>query len=266
MREVPRSVFAIAAAATALLAFGAYGVLGNPELPSAPLAQRPPQMTLEEAVAQIEAQLTRTPGDLRGWQAIGPGYMQLSRFADAERAFRRIIELGGVSADAETDLAEAIMMKQGGSAAGEPLVLLESAAKRDSQHVRSRFYLAGEATRAGNYESAVEQWNALLALAKGDEPWVETARGGLAAATAGLNGESLPGNDEIAAMVAGLKSRLERDGGTIEEWTQLVRSHLVLGQVAEAQSAYDKARAAYPDPMQRTDLDVLAADNGLVAN
>ena len=30
--------------------------------------------------------------------------------------------------------------------------------------------------------------------------------------------------------------------------------------------AYDAARKAYPDPAQRTELDVLAADNGLVAS
>jgi cytochrome c-type biogenesis protein CcmH len=265
-REVPGPVFGLAVVATALLAFGAYGVLGNPQLPSAPLASRPPQLSLEAAVAQIEAQLTRTPDDLRGWRAIGPAYMQLSRFADAERAFRRVIELDGATSEAETNLAEAIMMKQDGSISGEPLALLESAAARDPFHVRSRFYLAGEATRVGNYEAAVKQWNALLALARGDEPWLETARGGLAAATAGLNGETLPGPDEIAAMVEGLSERLERDGGTLEEWTRLVRSRLVLGQPAEAQAAYDRARAAYPDPAGRTELDVLAADNGLVAN
>jgi cytochrome c-type biogenesis protein CcmH len=264
--DQPKAPFAIAVAAIALLAFGAYGVLGSPDLPSAPLANRPPEMTLEQAVARIEAQLTRTPDDLRGWQAIGPAYMQLQRFAEAERAFRRVIELGGVTADAETDLAEAIMMKQGGSVEGAPLTLLQSAAARDPKHVRSRFYLAAEATRVGKYESAVEQWNALLALAGGDEPWVETARNGLAAATVGLNSDVMPGDDEIAAMVAGLQARLESEGGTVAEWTQLVRSHLVLGQVDEAQSAYDKARAAYPDAAQRTELDVLAADNGLVAN
>jgi cytochrome c-type biogenesis protein CcmH len=46
----------------------------------------------------------------------------------------------------------------------------------------------------------------------------------------------------------------------------LVRSHLRLGQIELAQSAYDRARAAYPDAAVRTELDVLAADNGLVAN
>jgi cytochrome c-type biogenesis protein CcmH len=40
---------------------------------------------------------------------------------------------------------------------------------------------------------------------------------------------------------------------------------MVQGRMDEAQAAYDLARRAYPDPKARTELDVLAADNGLVA-
>jgi cytochrome c-type biogenesis protein CcmH len=266
--DAQRPALLIAIAATVVLAFGAYALLGNPDLPSAPLADRPlTDMTLEEAVARIETQLTSTPDDLRGWVAVAPAYMQLGRFAEAERAFRRIIELDGANADRETDLAEAIMMTEAGVATGEATVLLQSAAARDPQHVRSRFYLAGEATRLGEFQSAIAQWHALIALANGDEAWLAAAQSGLDAATAGVNGETpTPSADDIAAMVEGLSTRLASEGGSIAEWTQLVRSRLVLGQVAEAQAAYDAARAAYPDAAVRTELDVLAADNGLVAN
>jgi cytochrome c-type biogenesis protein CcmH len=256
-----------AIAATLVVAFGAYWYLGSPDMPAAPIASRPEAaMTVEEAVARIEAQLQQTPDDVRGWRTIAPAYMQLRRFADAEAAYRRVLEIEGATADNETNLAEAIMMKQSGAVDGEPLELLASAAARDPAHVRSRFYLAAESTQAGEYETAVKQWNELFALSKGDEPWLETARQGLAAATAGLNGDNAPGEAEILAMVEGLAARLASDGGTVDEWTRLVRSRLVLGQTAEAQAAYDAARAAYPDAAVRTELDVLAADNGLVAN
>ena len=66
-------------------------------------------------------------------------------------------------------------------------------------------------------------------------------------------------------MVDGLDARLKAQGGSIDEWTQLVRSRLVQGRSADAQAAYDLARKAYPDAKVRTELDVLAADNGLVA-
>ncbi|HEY0919175.1 c-type cytochrome biogenesis protein CcmI [Devosia sp.] len=257
--------------AVAALAFGAYGFLGSPGLPSAPLATRVDravaEIDIDDAVTRIEAQLARTPNDLRGWTVIAPVYMQTGRFADAARAFRRIIELGGATADAETDLGEALMMANGGSLEGEPLALFQSAVARDPGHVRSRYYLAGQATEAGDYERAVALWNELLALSQGDEPWLAAAQGGLEVAKAGLAGDlpETPDTAAIEGMVEGLAARLASDGGSIEEWTRLVRSRLVLGQTAAAQQDYEAARAAFPDPATRTELDVLAADHGLIA-
>ena len=65
-------------------------------------------------------------------------------------------------------------------------------------------------------------------------------------------------------MVDGLEARLKSQGGSIEEWTQLVRSRLVQGRMDAAQADYDLARKAYPDTQARSELDVLAADSGLV--
>lgn len=262
-----RPVLLLSIGATAVLAFGAYVFLGHPDLPSAPLSERAGQdMTLEAAIDRVETQLTRNPDDLQGWTVVAPAYMQTGRFADAERAYRRILDLSGETPDRLTDLAEAIMMKDGGSLAGEPANLLAKAAALDPAHVRSRFYLASEATRAGEYQSAIRQWEALIALGKDGDTWLASAEQGLAAARAGLDGTAPgPSNEAIVGMVEGLSSRLASDGGTIAEWTQLVRSRLVLGQTELAQSAYEAARAAYPDPTMRTELDVLAADNGLVA-
>lgn len=264
-----RGIVAAAAAATAVLAFGVYGALGRPDLPAQPLVERkdvpPPEMTLDDAIARIEAQLKVKPDDVRGWTVIAPAYMQMGRFADAANALRKVIELDGPTADRETDLGEALMMANNGNAAGEPLELFRSASNRDVTHVRSRFYLAGEATRAGDFEKAKAEWQGLLKLSKGGEAWVASAEEGLAAAEAGLGGD-MPANADIAAMVEGLSSRLLSSGGTIDEWTRLVRSRLVLGQTELAQAAYDAAREAYPVAGDRAELDVLAADNGLVAS
>lgn len=259
----------VAIGATVIIAFAGYAVLGQPNLPAQPLASRsapPPAVDLDAAVARIETQLASTPDDLRGWTVLAPAYMQLGRFADAERAYRRVLELGAPTADGQTDLGEAVMMARGGAINDEALELFRSAAALDREHVRSRFYLAGQATQSGNYEEAVRQWNEVLALAEGSEAWVASATEGLAAAQAGLDGGTVaPDAEAIAGMVDGLAARLEAEGGSLDEWTRLVRSRLVLGQTAEAQAAYDAAREAYPDAADRSDLDVLAADNGLVA-
>lgn len=264
-----RGLVAVAAAVTAVLAFGVYGALGRPDLPAQPLAERqdvpPPEMTLDDAIARIEAQLKTKPDDLRGWTVIAPAYMQLGRFADAANALRKVIELDGPTADRETDLGEALMMANNGNAKGEPLALFRSASNRDVAHVRSRYYLASEAMREGDFDMAKAEWQGLLKLSKGGEPWLANAEAGLAAAQAGLGGD-MPANADIAAMVEGLSSRLTESGGSIEEWTRLVRSRLVLGQTELAQTAYDAARKAYPNAGDRAELDVLAADNGLVAS
>lgn len=265
-----RGIVAGAVLATAVLAFGVYGVLGRPDLPAQPLTARqdvpPPEMSLDDAIARIEIQLKATPDDLRGWTVVAPAYMQMGRFAAAAAALRRVIELDGATADRETDLGEALMMANNGEAAGEPLTLFRSAANRDTTHVRSRYYLASEATRAGDFATAKTEWQALLGLSKGGETWLANAEAGLAAAEAGLNGGTLPDDSAIAGMVEGLSARLMQNGGSVDEWTRLVRSRLVLGQTEAAQLAYDAARKAYPDAGDRAALDVLAADNGLVAS
>ena len=203
--------------------------------------------------------------------------MQLGRYSDAVRALRMVNELTTPTADSLSDLGEALMMQNKGSVAGEPLELFRKAVALDPRHARSRFYVAGEETRTGDYEPAIQDWNALLALAKGDEPWVTTAKNGLAFAQRELHPESsapatassapeLDANaPQIQAMVDGLEARLKSQGGSIDEWTRLVRSRMVQGRMDEAQTDYDLARKAYPDAKVRTELDVLAADNGLVA-
>jgi len=205
-------------ALVAILAIGTYWVLGRPDLPAQPLADRGAEtgsgMDLPTAIKTIEARLAKDPNDLRGWQVLSGAYAQVGRYSDAVDALRKVNTLMTPTADSLTDLGEALMMRNGGSVAGEPLDLFQQAAALDPKHVRSRFYVAGEETRAGSYQDAIRDWNALLALGKGDEPWMTTARNGLAFAQAQLNPSAaaqpaLPNEAQIAAMVDGLDAKLK---------------------------------------------------------
>ena len=263
-----RGLVAVAALATAVLALGTYSLLGHPELPSEPLAQRemPTELSLDDAIAQIEKRLETDPDDLRGWTVIAPVYMQTGRYDAAATAIRRIIALDGATADRETDLGEALMMANGGTPTDEALALFDSAAAADPEHVRSRYYLASEAMRTGDYADAKTRWQAMIDMAPEGAEWLDAARAGLVAAEQGLAGvDSGTDAPAIRNMVEGLSERLAAEGGTLEEWTRLVRSRLVLGETDKAQAAYEAARAAYPDAGERIELDVLAADNGLMA-
>src|SRR5690606_3122842 len=70
----------------------------------------------------------------------------------------------------------------------------------------------------------------------------------------------------IGQMVTGLAARLASEGGSIEEWTQLLRAYLVLGDMEQAQTTYDDAVTAYPKTFDRGDIDALALGAGLTLN
>ncbi|WP_246472935.1 c-type cytochrome biogenesis protein CcmI [Pelagibacterium limicola] len=258
----------------ALVAFGTYFAIGRADLPAQPLAARDfaadqTHVSIAEAVAQVEARLVETPNDVRGWRALAPVYMQMGRYPEAANAFRRILALDPPDAETETDLAEALIMVNDGMADDDVIALLRSAADRDPMHVRSRFYLAGELTRREDYDEAAALWQYLLDIAVGTEPWVATARSGLAAAQAGTTGGSLaePTPDAtqevmIRGMVEGLAARLYDEGGSAAEWMQLVRSRLVIDGADAARDDLQRGLAELA-PEDRIALEAFAQELGL---
>ncbi|WP_323013673.1 c-type cytochrome biogenesis protein CcmI [Devosia sp.] len=263
-----RAPLLVGLAAIAALSLGLYVFLGRPDLPAQPLAGREAAVQtidLDDAIARIEAQLETHPDDLRAWTVIAPAYLEMGRYADAANAYARIMALDAPTADLRTRRAEALILASGEAGSPEAMAELRTAAAAEPGHVLSRLYLASELTRQGDFPAAIAAWQDALALSKGGEPWVEAARQGLAAAE---NGGTAPDDaDEqtamIEAMVTGLAERLAASGGSIEEWTQLVRAYLVLGDKDKAQGAFDAAVLAYPRAFDRGELDTLALANGL---
>ena len=156
------------------------------------------------------------------------------------------------------------MLQADGAGSPKSMELLQTAASSDPAHVLSRLYIAAELTRTAKYPEAVAAWQEALALSKGGEPWVAAAQQGLAVAQ--NNGVAPAATDQsemIGQMVSGLAERLAAQGGSPEEWTQLVRAYLVLGERAAAQTAYNNAVVAYPQTIERGELDTVALDAGL---
>ncbi len=279
--ELGRTPLLAGLGAMAILALALYAMLGSPDLPSQPLATRAMAespdplaaggLDLDAAIARIETALADNPDDLRGWTVIAPAYLQIGRYADAANAYGRIIALSVPTPDLQTRQAEALLLAAEGAGSPSAMTLLRAAAQSDPRHVMSRLYLASELTRQGEFTAAVDAWNAALALSVGDEPWLASARQGLAVAQndgavpAGAPAQAFSAEETemIGQMVTGLASRLAASGGSVEEWTQLVRAYLVLNDKAKAQAAFDAAVAAYPQAFDRGDLDTIALEAGL---
>src|SRR5207253_658942 len=54
-----------------------YLVLGSPDMPGQPLAQRERSPSVDTLIAQVETHLARNPNDGRGWEVIAPIYLRL---------------------------------------------------------------------------------------------------------------------------------------------------------------------------------------------
>jgi len=268
------------------LAFVTYFGLGTPISPIAGLdpaqllAQSEAEVEFQEAMVRVEEQTRIDPDDIRAWQVLSSAYVNSARFSEAANAFRHILRLEPPTADRLTDLAQALLMISPAEVDPEAIELLKSAVELDPAHPRSRFFLAVDATRLGEWDSAIEQWNSLLELATDDEPWIAAARESLELAMA--RGETIAPDDarqpnideniiidgaqaaQIRSMVASLDERLGSEGGTVEEWTQLVRSYLVLNEREKALQTYENAIAAYPDAIDQSQLRQLAEQENLL--
>lgn len=257
--------------ATAVVAFGIYAYLGRPDMPTMPLADRPElvaqNMNLGDAIAQIEARLKTTPDDVRGWTVIAPAYVEEGRYGDAVNAYRRIMALSGATPGLETRLAEALLLDANGTGSDEAMQLLTKAADADPTLVQARLYLAAELMRQKHYTEAAMRWKEAIALGQGDENWLPAARQGLQVAeNGGVDATAEQQTQMIQGMVGGLADRLAASGGSVEEWTRLIQSYLVLDERDKAQAAYDSAVAAYPAAFDRGELDTLALGAGLKLN
>lgn len=266
-----RTALVSGAALVAAVALGVYALLGSPNLPAQPLASRADvaaqNMDLGDAISRIEARLAQDPNDIRGWTVLAPALVQIGRFADGANAYGRVIALSQPTAQLLTDQAEALLLAADGAGSSEAMTLLRRAADLDAADPQPRLYLAAELTRTADYAEAARYWQSAIDLATGAEPWLPAARQGLAVAqNDGVDTTAADQAKMIGGMVESLSTRLYDEGGTVEEWTQLVRSYIVLGDLPNAQRAYDASVAAYPAAFDRGELDTLALRAGLKLN
>ena len=174
-----------------LAAVGLYAVIGTPGALDPPAgagagsAQNQHQVTPEQIdgmVAQLAARLEREPNDPEGWRMLARSLGALERYAEAAKAYAKLIEIGGKNADVLADYADVLAMAAGRNLQGEPMRLVEEALALDPDHVKS-LALAGTAAFArGNYDAAIVHWERLMKSLPPDSPLAEGVMSGLASA------------------------------------------------------------------------------------
>jgi cytochrome c-type biogenesis protein CcmH len=266
----------VATAAVIVLPLGAvslYLALGSPLLPEQLAAERKQGPNIETMIAQVEKHLAGHPDDGRGWEVIAPVYLRLDRFDDAIKARRKALALLGETAERQADLGEALAAAANGTVTKDASAAFERAIALDHENMKAMYYQGLATEQAGHAADAVKIWQAIIANAPADAPWVQFIRREIArvaptpgegdmAAAANLDPEQRMAM--IRSMVARLATRLHSDGSDVEGWLRLVRSYMVLGERDKAIAAADDARRALAgDPQKLRRLDELVKELSL---
>ncbi len=289
------------AVALPLLALGLYLAYGSPKLPDQPLVARlqdpSNNQNLEALVARAEARLREHPEEGEGWDAIAPVYMGWQHYSDAADAYAQAIRLLGESAKRLSGQGQALVLANNGVVTEEARGALGRAVELDPSLLEPRILLAIAKEQDGQFQSAIEDWRALLDKAPEDAPWREMVEKKIATDEAHLAGKPVaeaedapsqesgpqsekgPTASDVAAaqnmtpadrqamietMVQRLATKLEQDGSDLSGWLKLVRAYSVLDRKDDAAKALERAKAEFSGNTQALQqLDQLAAELGL---
>jgi cytochrome c-type biogenesis protein CcmH len=261
------------------IAFPLYAFLGQPRMPDEPLASRAnaPHTNgeIEAAVAAVEARLIAKPDDGKGWAVIAPVYMRLERYGEAARAYAEALRLEGEDPLRRAGYGEALVAAAGGVVTDEARQAFDRALAEQPGQPQARFYLALGAEQDGKKAEAIQAYQQILADSPADAPWRSVVSARLAALTgepapaesgAGPASAAIPEAQRpmIEGMVNRLATRLASNGGSVDEWSRLIRAYAVLHEADKAKAALADARKALaPDPNAVASLHALAHDLGL---
>ena len=165
-----------------------------------PPADADPQYA--DLVARLEQTVAQRPDDVQGHRLLAVSLVQLGRYAEAWRAYDRVLELTGEAADAETRAAkaEAMIMAAGGYVSPEATDEIAGALERDPALPMGRYYAGLALAQAGRTDDAIAMWQALRRDSPPDAPYLAWVDMMLADATAARDAPPVTGAAMDAAM------------------------------------------------------------------
>jgi len=277
-----------------------YGLLGSPDIPGAPLAERlaaPPERgDVAILVRRVEEHLAKNPNDGQGYELLAPVYMRLGRPEDAVRAYAMAIRLLGPSAERQSALGEALTVGANGIVTADAVEAFKAAAALDPTEPRASYFLGLAAEQDGRPQEAARIWTAMAEQAPPNAPYLPMLRAALARVGAAAPASKAPAppfappalapaapgpsaadvaaasqmsdadrNAMVRGMVDRLEARLKDQPDDLDGWLRLARAFGVLKETEKAKAALASARSAFadkPDALGRIDAAEKALASG----
>jgi len=236
-------------------------------------------------IAQLEQRLKEEPESVEGWRLLALSYAGAGRYADAARAYQRVIALDPNKAEHWSALGEALALVDQRGLSSQALAAFQRAIEIDPKDPRARFFLAMAKAEKGDPGGAVEDWIALLKDNPPDAPWAASVRQKIAEVAAAnvidvtdrlatLPAAAGPTQAQvqeaakltpeqqdamIRQMVESLAAKLRANPKDPQGWLRLMRAQMVLGDTGAAAKALRDAKAVYGDDASQQEVFTNAA-------
>ncbi len=177
------------------LAIGLYVWLGEPdavrfEAEQAVQATSVSNADIDNMVRQMTQQLeSRPPGqkaDASAWEMLARAHASRQRFADADKAYQRALELTPDNANLLADRADLLSLLQGQSSDGEPMRLVNRALEIDPGHPKALALAGSSAYGRKDFVAAEAFWQRARERAAPGSPFAQGLESSLEAARAGI--------------------------------------------------------------------------------
>lgn len=274
-------------AAGALVAIGgaAYLLRGDEKAQTTPVAPAgmagKPTTALDDVdsmIGKLEARLAKSPDDGEGFRMLGWSYANTGKPERALDPYRKAMALLPKRADVHAGYGEALVGAAKGNVTPEAMKAFDDALKLNPAEPRALYFKALHMAQNGQEKAALEAWITLANQGAADAPWQSDVRqqidklsaklgvdvgsrlraaGSAASVSAPALDSStvasmsaLPAGDQsamIGGMVDGLARKLKANPRNPEGWARLLRSRMVLGDAAQAQTDLATARKALAD-------------------
>lgn len=272
--ENPSNVIAVILVVVLLLATGIYALLGTPSMPDYPKKDVEKLIATEDGLeerqkildlrSQLLSTLANRPPDARGLVYLSTLEMNLGNYGAATEALYQAHRLAPDTFEVQLRYAEMLIVIAGDQVTPAAKVILNKAAKLDSNHPALRYYFALADYQAGDIELALEQWSSISGALAGDDPlkplvdfWAERAASDLGMAQSlpetrapsitAEQAETIQSMDEegrealIGQMVLQLADKQQENPSNIEGWLRLSQAYMVLGDKEKAIDAMKQA-------------------------
>ena len=268
-----RAALWVSALAVPLIAAVFYSLLGSPDIPGVPFAdrqdERAEQVQITELTDRLLTRLQSDPegGPTEGWMLLGQTYMRMGRYSDAASAMENVVDRQDASSAVLSQFAEALVSAEDGIVTPKARSAIRRALEMDPTNPAATYYEAIALDQAGDSAQAHDLLVSRLEQVAGPAPWME-----IYIAQANRIGEAIgrdrvtlesfapmagsapgPTQDDVAAasemseadrdafirsMVDRLAARLADEPDDLDGWLRLGQAYRVLGETAKAREAF----------------------------